>query len=58
MAENFWIGDNELVIIWKDGRYAVNEAHENYECVFWGSYEACFNYCQKRLMAYEESRWF
>ena len=55
MADNFWIGSNELVIIYKSGRHYVLEAYEDYEPVFDGDYEKCRKYCEMRKVEYIES---
>ena len=55
MADNFWIGSNELVIIYKSGRHYVLEAYEDYDPVFDGNYEQCRKYCEMRKVEYMES---
>lgn len=55
MADNFWIGSNELVIIYRSGRHYVLEAYEDYEPVFNGNYEQCRQYCEMREVEYRES---
>lgn len=53
--ENMWLGNNMLGIRYECGRWVVKEDYENWEVVFSGTYEECFNYCRKRWVKYEES---
>ena len=55
MSDNFWIGDNELVIRFADGQYVVLEKYEECQRVFNGTYEQCRGYCETRRRDYEES---
>lgn len=55
MVKNFWLGDNELVIVLRGGTYCVIEAYENWEKVFTGSFQKCLEYCKRREVSYLES---
>lgn len=48
MSDNFWIGNNELVIVFRNGIHHVLERYEDYEPVFTGRYEKCREYCKSR----------
>ena len=52
MSDNFWLGNNELVIINRDGTHHVIEKYEDWEPVFSGKYEACRSYCVEREREY------
>lgn len=39
MANNYWLGSNELMIVFRDGRHYVLERYERYKPVFNGHYE-------------------
>lgn len=55
--KNFYIGANELIIVFKLSmlKYYVLEEYENYEKVFSGSYLECLEYCEERLIRYLEN---
>lgn len=53
--DNLWLGGNELVIIFRDGRHAVLEAYEEYETVYAGTYSECVEYVNERYTEYLES---
>lgn len=55
MSDNFWLGNNELVIVEGKGTHHVLEGFEDYESVFTGNYKACLDYCKKREIDYMES---
>lgn len=55
MVENFWLGCNELVIVFRNGIFHVIEKFENFDSVFFGHYEECLDYCKNRVNEYEES---
>lgn len=55
MYKNFWLGDNELIINFNEGHCRVLERYENYNIVFVGNYKECEEYCEKRVIEYEES---
>lgn len=55
MCENYWLGSNQLVIIFNNGTHHVTEEFENWKTVFDGSYEACLEYCKIRQNKYIES---
>ena len=51
-TDNMWLGDNELVIVFTDGRYAVIESYEENEIVFAGHYNECLDYLNDRYNEY------
>lgn len=53
--ENFWLGDNELVVVFRDGNHRVIEKYEDYKVVFTGHFEKCMEYCRNRYISYMES---
>ena len=55
MIKNFWLGCNELVIIFHNGTHHVIEEFENWKTVFTGCLEDCIKYCNGREIEYEES---
>lgn len=55
MYKNYWLGNNELVIIQQDGTNHVIEKFENWKAVFSGHIEQCLKYCWDRVIDYEES---
>lgn len=62
MYDNFWIGDNELIITLVDDStdkysgYVVYERHEDYDdAVYYGDYAACRKYVENRWYEYQES---
>ena len=55
MYKNYWLGSNELVIVFRDGTHHVIEEFENWETVFTGNYEQCTEYCENRVVTYQES---
>lgn len=55
MCKNFWLGCNELVIVFCNGTNYVIEAYENWRTVFKGHIEECIEYCKRRETEYEES---
>lgn len=55
MANNYWIGGNELIIVFRNGTHMVLEGYEDYEPVFVGSFEKCVKYCDDRWTEYQES---
>lgn len=54
MSNNFWLGNNELIIVERKGAYHVLESYENYESVFVGTYKECLEYCKNLEIAYME----
>lgn len=55
-SNNFWLGDNEIVIVaCEHTKYKVIEKYEEWKVVFKGTYEECREYCKKRVDEYEES---
>ena len=54
MYKNYWLGANELQIVFRDGTHRVIEEYENWKTVFTGTYEECVKYCEKRYTEYEE----
>lgn len=55
MVKNFWLDNNELVIVYRNGTHHVIEAYEDYNTVFTGKIEDCLTYCKNREIAYMES---
>ena len=54
-ADNIWLGNNELLIRFRNGTHVVLEKYEDYEVVFTGKYDECVRYCKDREIAYLES---
>ena len=54
-SDNVWLGNNELVIVCRNGYYFVRELYEDFSEVYQGSYKDCIRYCEERLIDYEES---
>lgn len=52
MSKNFWLGSDELVIVFRNGIHHVIEAYEDYNTVFIGHFEKCLEYCKNREIAY------
>lgn len=55
MSKNIWLGSNELVIVFRNGKHRVIESYEDYKTVFTGQFEKCQEYCKNREIAYMES---
>ena len=55
MTNNFWLGSNELCIIYRDGRHLVVERYMDYDVVFDGTYADCLDYCKSREIEYLEN---
>ena len=55
MSKNFWLGSNEIVIVFCNGTHHVIEAYEDYKTVFTGNFEKCLDYCKNREIEYMES---
>ncbi|MCI8357096.1 MAG: hypothetical protein HFI51_02950 [Lachnospiraceae bacterium] len=55
VTKNFWLGCNELIIVFRNGTFHVLEEFENFVSVFSGHFDECFEYCKNRLIDYEES---
>ena len=53
--KNLFLGNNELIIIYRDGIHRVIESDEAWEEVFTGSYEDCIGYCENRWADYQAS---
>lgn len=58
MAQNFWLGGNELIIVYINGTHHVVEAYEDYNSVFTGDFKKCLEYCKNREIEYAESTLF
>ncbi len=54
MSNNFWMGGEELTIVYMNGTHAVLSNWED-EPLFTGSYNACREYCLTREVEYLES---
>lgn len=55
MSNNFFLGDNELVIAYRSGSCHVIEKYEDWETVYFGDFGKCLQYCKEREIAYMES---
>ena len=55
MSNNFWLGSNELVIVDRGYPCRIVERYEDYDVVFIGTYQQCYEYCMKRELDYAES---
>lgn len=56
--QNYYVGGNQMVIVYRNGTCHVLEEYENYDSVFTGTFAQCFEYCNKRNIEYEESKFF
>lgn len=54
-TNNMYLGANELVIVFRNGRHHVIEEYANWEVVFSGHYEQCVAYCENREIDYLDS---
>lgn len=52
--DNYWIGSEELVIVFNGGTYEVISSEEE-DPVFTGSYEKCKEFCDTQVDEYAES---
>lgn len=52
MVKRYWLGNNELIIEFKNGRHHVKESQMNYDIVFSGKLETCVKYCERREVGY------
>ena len=52
---NFWLGCNELIIVFRNGIHVVLESYEEWDEVFRGTFGQCYLYCENRVIEYEES---
>lgn len=52
---NIYLGNNQLYIRWRNGRWVVLEEYEDCDIVCEGSYKDCVEYCDKRYIEYQES---
>lgn len=50
--KNVWLGDNELVLFFKNGTFHVIEKYEDYAEVFTGNYDQCIDYMNRRELDY------
>ncbi len=55
MIKSYWLGNNELIIVFTNGKHHVKESHMNYDVVFLGQLEACVEYCERREVGYMAS---
>ncbi len=55
MADNFWLGENELQIVYRNGTHFVLEMYEDYSPVFQGTYGDCRKYCERQILEYEDN---
>lgn len=56
--QNYYVGANQMVIVFRDGTCHVLEEYENYDSVFTGTFAQCFAYCEDRNLKYLESTVF
>ena len=56
MSNNRYLGDNELVLVFRNGTHCVLEEYEYYEPVFSGHYEDCVKYMDRREAEYLEEQ--
>lgn len=54
-TNNTFLGDNELVIVFRNGTHHVIEKYEDWDVVFTGHYEQCISYCDERWIEYQKS---
>lgn len=52
MIKRYLLGQNELIIEFKNGKHHVKESHMNYDIVFSGQLEPCIEYCERREVGY------
>lgn len=55
MGKNYWLGSQELVIVYRGGTHHVLDSYENYESVYSGFFEDCIKYCENMEIEYLES---
>lgn len=55
MTYNIWLGNNELIVLPRNGCYAVEERFENWAVVFEGGFFECREYMEGRWLDYMES---
>lgn len=53
--KNYWLGSQELVIVYRGGTHHVLDSYENYESVYSGFYKDCIKYCENMEIEYLES---
>ena len=53
-VQNYYIGANQLVIVYRDGSHRVLEEYEDYGVVFMGTFGQCLEYCKQRELSYLE----
>ena len=55
MTNNFWLGSNELVIVFRNGQHIVWEIdNDERKTVFTGHFDKCLEYCKSREVEYME----
>lgn len=52
---SLYLGSNQLVIIFNNGRHYVIEEYEDWNAVFEGTYAECDKYLDHRWVEYVES---
>lgn len=52
MKKKYSLGNNELIIEFKNGIHRVKESQMNYDVVFSGKLETCVKYCERREVGY------
>lgn len=55
MCKNFWLGNDQLIIVFRNGTHYVIEGYEDWKVVFTGRLEKCLEYCKNRENEYMES---
>lgn len=57
-VQNYYVGGNQMVIVYREGTHHVLEEYEDYEIVFTGTFAQCLEYCDQRNLKYLESTIF
>lgn len=52
--DNYWMGSEELVIVFRNGIHVVLSSEED-DPIFTGSYEKCKDFCEMMVDEYMES---
>ena len=56
MTTSTYLGNNQLLVNFRDGSWVVEEEWENWGVVFRGSFEECSAYLNERWFSYMEDR--
>lgn len=52
--KNFYLGNRELIIIYKNGTHAVLDSFNDYDSVFTGYIESCYSFIADLEQSYYE----